>query len=343
MWARPTWKRSRRATPSVRSCPSHPCATRSADRTLVAAWGSTDAAGQATISWTGTNAGNDQLTAFYDADSSGTFTAGDPNDVAFVNFNRGTLFISTQNSDNIGATHSATFFLEDGAGNPRQDVTIHYSINNGLDQTTATDSNGQATIQWTRATAGTDELNAWYDFDGNATQEGTDPSDTAFVTFSLGSIFISGSGTGSTGQPYTATAFVEDGAGNPVNGGKVRYTISGANPSSGLVTTNSNGNAPIVWTGSNGGTDTLTAYYDENSNGIQDTDEPDYQHSVNWITSITSGGPITAINLGADMACQARYQGDSSGEFYGAHQVAAACTWPWTARSGGRRHRTTSR
>ena len=61
----------------------------------------------------------------------------------------------------------------------------------------------------------------------------------------------------------------------------------------------------------------MAVYYDENGNSVQDPDEPSSQHFVNWITSITSSGPITAINLGPDMACQARYQGDSEGEFYG--------------------------
>ena len=45
-------------------------------------------------------------------------------------------------------------------------------------------------------------------------------------------------------------------------GKTLRYSITGANPSSGTRTTTGTGQAPVGWTGTNAGTDTVTAYLD---------------------------------------------------------------------------------
>lgn len=60
--------------------------------------------------------------------------------------------------------------------------------------------------------------------------------------------------------------------GKPVAGGVVRYAITGANPSSGSVSTAADGTAAISWTGANGGADTLTAFIDADNNGAFDPD-----------------------------------------------------------------------
>src|SRR6185437_15525820 len=59
-----------------------------------------------------------------------------------------------------------------------------------------------------------------------------------------------------------------------IYGATVRYTISGAHSSSGSVVTDVNGNATISYTGTNIGTDTITAYVDLNSSGGQNSGEP---------------------------------------------------------------------
>ena len=152
---------------------------------------STNASGNVDIPWTGTVAGNDTLRVYQDVNANNSWDSGEPTDVAFVNFNRGSLFISTSSQDNIGAMHSATFTLEDGAGNPRQDVTIHYSItgaNPQSEQTTATDSSWPGARCSGRArTAGFDTIERLVRLRRQRdSQDGTDPSDAASVEFSLG-------------------------------------------------------------------------------------------------------------------------------------------------------------
>lgn len=58
--------------------------------------------------------------------------------------------------------------------------------------------------------------------------------------------------------------------GQPVNGGTIRYAITGANSSSGNVQTAANGTATIAWIGSQPGQDTLTAYIDSDNNAVFD-------------------------------------------------------------------------
>jgi hypothetical protein len=88
--------------------------------------------------------------------------------------------------------------------------------------------------------------------------------------------------TRATGQTATVTVAARNGEGNPDPGRSVRYTIAGANPGAGVVTTGADGTAAITWTGATVGTDTLTAFTDLNGNGIQDGDEPQQTAIVTW-------------------------------------------------------------
>ena len=139
-----------------------------------------------------------------------------------MNFNRGSLFDQHVVAAATSArAHWATFTLEDEAGNPRQDVTIHYAAQMAVKamSTTATDSNGQATFQRTRATAGTDRLDALGTPQPQRTTQGRDGPERhgSSVNFSLGDLFISGSSTGATdlGQPHNATVSLGRRRGQP--------------------------------------------------------------------------------------------------------------------------------
>jgi hypothetical protein len=88
--------------------------------------------------------------------------------------------------------------------------------------------------------------------------------------------------TRATGQTATVTVSARNGDGNPDPGRSVRYSIAGANPSTGAVTTGADGNAAITWRGANQGIDTLTAFTDLNANGIRDADEPEQAVTVTW-------------------------------------------------------------
>ncbi len=76
-----------------------------------------------------------------------------------------------------------------------------------------------------------------------------------------------GSGTQPVGQTQSVTATSLN-HGQPVSGGRVRYSIAGANPSSGSASTAPDGTATISWTGAQPGQDTLTAYIDSDDNGV---------------------------------------------------------------------------
>jgi hypothetical protein len=83
------------------------------------------------------------------------------------------------------------------------------------------------------------------------------------------------------GDQHTVTATVLN-HGNPAPGVQVRYTITGANPSSGVVVSDAAGHANITWTGKALGLDTLAAFPDSNGNGVHETDEVTRTATVLW-------------------------------------------------------------
>src|SRR2546430_1142968 len=61
------------------------------------------------------------------------------------------------------------------------------------------------------------------------------------------------------GTQHTVTATVTDSAPAPVEGASVTFTVTGANPTSGTVTTATDGTAAFTYTGSVAGDDTIAA------------------------------------------------------------------------------------
>ena len=76
--------------------------------------------------------------------------------------------------------------------------------------------------------------------------------------------------TQTAGQKATVTVAARNNDGAPDAGRGVVYTIAGANPSAGAVTTGADGTAVISWLGAKVGTDTLTAFVDRDGNGAWD-------------------------------------------------------------------------
>jgi hypothetical protein len=103
---------------------------------------------------------------------------------------------------------------------------------------------------------------------------GTGQSATVAVTwhFSLTSALnlAAASPTQTTGQTANVTVTARNNDGAPDPGRSVSYTIAGANPGSGAVTTGTDGSAVISWLGAKTGTDTLTAFVDRDGNGVWD-------------------------------------------------------------------------
>jgi hypothetical protein len=85
------------------------------------------------------------------------------------------------------------------------------------------------------------------------------------------------------GQTATVNVTARNADGSPDPGRSVRYSIAGANPSSGAVTTAASGTAAISWMGTKLGTDTLTAFIDRDGNGSRDVNtEPQQTATVTW-------------------------------------------------------------
>lgn len=86
---------------------------------------------------------------------------------------------------------------------------------------------------------------------------------------------------GLAGANATVTATVMNHS-KAAAGRAVRYTITGANPGSGAVTSDASGLANITWTGNNLGTDTVSAYVDSNGDGVRESNEVLRTATVTW-------------------------------------------------------------
>ena len=76
--------------------------------------------------------------------------------------------------------------------------------------------------------------------------------------------------TQTAGQTASVTVAARNNDGAPDAGRGVVYTIAGANPGGGAVTTGADGTTVISWLGAKVGTDTLTAFVDRDGNGTWD-------------------------------------------------------------------------
>jgi hypothetical protein len=84
------------------------------------------------------------------------------------------------------------------------------------------------------------------------------------------------------GQTATVTVTATDNVGTPYGGRTLVYSIGGANPKTGSVTTNAAGVATISYVGTAAGLDTLQMFLDLNGNGVADNAEPTSAAQIVW-------------------------------------------------------------
>jgi hypothetical protein len=99
--------------------------------------------------------------------------------------------------------------------------------------------------------------------------------------------------TQTVGKTATVTVTARNGDGSPTAGRPVRYAITGANPTTGAVTTAADGTAAISWLGAKTGVDTLTAFVDLDGNGVRNVNtEPQSTATVTWTAAPPPPPPV---------------------------------------------------
>jgi Bacterial Ig-like domain (group 1)/Bacterial Ig-like domain (group 3)/Calx-beta domain len=256
-----------------------------------------DNTGKCSITYSATKAGTDKITASYGGDakhqtSSGftnvTVRPGPPADVALS---------PAEATNTAGDEHCVTATVEDAYDNRVEAGTnVHFSVTGANPRSATavpTDSSGQARFCYTGTKAGTDTIKAVADRDDppNGPDAG-DPSRTATKTYKPGppaNVSVApATATNPVRTQHCVTATVTDRFENPVPAGiDVYFSVTGANPTSGKVATDANGQAKFCYTGRNGGTDTIKAVADRDTppNG-QDAGDPYGTAEKAWLSNI---------------------------------------------------------
>jgi len=102
--------------------------------------------------------------------------------------------------------------------------------------------------------------------------------------------------TNTVGTQHCVTAAVRDAAGNAVPDVIVRFTVTGAVTTSGMATTDANGEANFCYTGPLlPGADAISAHADTDNDNVQDPGEPTGVATKAWILPITT--PLCEIRI----------------------------------------------
>ncbi len=228
----------------------------------------TDVNGNATISYVGSNVGSDTVNAYADLNGNTFQNTGEPSSSATVVWSNTpaslTLTPSTQTLA-PGSTASIAVNLTNPYASD-SGIPIRYTVSgpNATSGTVTTDVNGNATISYVGSNVGSDTVNAYADLNGNSFQNTGEPSSSATVVWSTTAASLTLTPSTQTLVPGS-TASVAVNLTNPYasdSGVPIRYVVSGANGTSGTVSTDINGNATVSYVGGNSGTDTVTAYAD---------------------------------------------------------------------------------
>src|SRR5918998_1276146 len=250
----------------------------------------TDQNGNAVFCYTGEQSGLDTIRAFVDTNGNNQQDAGEPTAAPVTKlYHPGiprTVTIEPKVADNVvGEEHCVTATAHDEFGNR---VGAGYPIvfevtgaNEAGPTTVTTNAEGQARFCYTGTNAGEDVITAYADNDGDGQRDVDELPGTATKTYLPGppaNIALEPeTATNRAGERHCVTATVEDEFGNPVSAGHpIPLSLSGANPTASdvVIPTDANGEAEFCYTGTKAGTDTITAFFDENANATLDDGEP---------------------------------------------------------------------
>ncbi|MBI2169813.1 MAG: Ig-like domain-containing protein [Actinobacteria bacterium] len=217
----------------------------------------TDANGNASCSYSGSNGGNDSVTATATKHATSVMSA----PVAVSWREPTTLALTPENATRrTGTNHTVTANVKDQAGQNMQGEAVDFTVtgaNPGLKcDDVITNASGDASCTYAGANPGDDVVTATVTIQPSETV-----SDTANAHWIQPTTLTLAPATATKvqGQQHTLTATVKDQDGNVMAGESVTFTRTGANPGSGSGTTNGSGQATHTYTGNNVGGDTVSA------------------------------------------------------------------------------------
>jgi hypothetical protein len=247
----------------------------------------TDQNGEAAFEYTGTKPGADTVRAYADVDRDGVQDVGEPfasathnnvaPDPATITLVQAVLAATT------GQPVTVKAIVRDSAAAPIPNVDVRFAVtgvNPKAETVVKTDATGQAAFSYTGTNQGTDLVGV------SAASAAGERRATATVTYLLPVpaklTLIPTQGFAFRASAVTLTATVFDPAGAVRPGTVVRFKVTGANSTSSTATTDAKGQAKLTYTGTNVGTDQVTAFADVNNNGVQETTDPFAVSSVTF-------------------------------------------------------------
>jgi hypothetical protein len=147
----------------------------------------TDADGHASFSYSGSNLGQDTVTAWAYLNGNVNRDAGEPaasTSVSWVAQTQAALGLTgPAASVTVGSNQTVTATLSNVSS--LSGVTISFSVSgaNTASGTVATDGNGQASFSYSGGNAGMDTVAAWADLNGNGSQDSGEPSASTSIAW----------------------------------------------------------------------------------------------------------------------------------------------------------------
>jgi hypothetical protein len=261
--------------------------------------GITNAAGQATFTFTNETPGDNTITACVDADDGIDCDAGELTTTATKTWNPGEPFAITlepaTDTNPVGAGHLLTATVADEFGNPLAGEDVHFDVTGAATPVPAagddeTDAAGQATFTFTNNSAGTNTITACVDADAGSDCDGGELSDTATKAWEVrvaDSIALTPpTATNDLGVDHVVTATVLDQFGDPFAGADVHFAVSGGgtpDPAGGEGVTNGAGQATFTFTNDTEITNTITGCIDDDpANNLCDMGELTATATKTW-------------------------------------------------------------
>ncbi|HVL95945.1 MAG TPA: PKD domain-containing protein, partial [Solirubrobacteraceae bacterium] len=254
--------------------------------------------GEAQYCTTGANAGTDTITAHADTDGDGVKDTGEPTASATLlrlSQPPDTLTLTPADSTNpLGSELALTATVTDG-GKAIGDVRVRFTVTgpNAATGSGTTTSAGRSVFTLAGGFEGTDTITAYADVDDDNVKDAAEPAATATALWTSDpptSLALSPKTESSTvGVERCVTATVRDALDRLQGNRVVRFAVTGANPGTASVTTQSTGTARHCWTGAAAGIDTVTAYADTDKNNVRNSGEPQDTAAKTWEAGTPQG------------------------------------------------------